>query len=124
MIGYTTIGTNNLDAAVKFYDELFTINGAVRMMDLGRGFMWGVSPAKPGFAVMQPFDGAPATVGNGVMISLVLDSSAKVDAMHAKALELGGTDEGPAGKRGDSGFYGGYFRDLDGNKLAVFCMVK
>jgi catechol 2,3-dioxygenase-like lactoylglutathione lyase family enzyme len=124
MIGYITIGTNNLAAAAKFYDELLALNGAVRMMDLGRGYMWGVSPGKPGFAVMQPFNGEPATVGNGVMISLVVDSCEKVDAMYAKALALGATDEGAAGKRGDSGFYGGYFRDLDGNKLAVFCMAK
>jgi catechol 2,3-dioxygenase-like lactoylglutathione lyase family enzyme len=122
MIGYITVGTNNLAAATKFYDELLALNGATRIMDLGRGYMWGVGPNKPGFAVMQPFDGAPATVGNGVMISLVVDSPAKVDAMHAKALGLGAKDEGPAGKRGDSGFYGGYFRDLDGNKLAIFCM--
>ena len=124
MIGYTTIGTNNLAVAAKFYDELLAFNSVVRMMDLGRGFMWSVGLGKRGFAVMQPFNGEPATVGNGVMISLVLDSLDKVDAMYPKALALGASDEGPAGERGDSGFYGGYFRDLDGNKLAIFCMGK
>jgi predicted lactoylglutathione lyase len=56
------------------------------------------------------------------MVALVVDSPAKVDALYNKAIALGGTDEGPAGPRGDSGFYAGYFRDLDGNKLNVFCM--
>ena len=72
-------------------------------------------------AVTLPFDQQPATVGNGVMVALHVDSKAKVDAMYKKALELGAKDEGPAGARGD-GFYAGYFRDLDGNKLNVFFM--
>ena len=54
------------------------------------------------------------------MVALVVDSNDKVDRIYAKALELGATDEGPAGPRGDT-FYAGYFRDLDGNKLNVFC---
>jgi predicted lactoylglutathione lyase len=72
--------------------------------------------------VLTPFDGKPATVGNGVMVALYVDSRAKVDALHARALELGGSDEGAPGPRGDSGFYAGYFRDLDGNKLNAFTM--
>ena len=71
--------------------------------------------------MLTPFDGKPATVGNGTMVSLVVDATDKVDRVHAKALALGGKDEGPAGPRGD-GFYAGYFRDPDGNKLNVFCM--
>ncbi len=71
--------------------------------------------------MLTPFDGKPATVGNGMMVALVVDSTEKVDRVHAKALALGGKDEGPAGPRGD-GFYAGYFRDLDGNKLYVFCI--
>ncbi len=121
MIGYVTLGTNDLPRAAAFYDALLAEIGAKRLLDLPRGPMWGVSWDKPTLGVLTPFDGKPATVGNGTMVSLVVDSTEKVDRVHAKALALGGKDEGPAGPRGD-GFYGGYFRDLDGNKLCVFCI--
>ena len=68
---------------------------------------------------MKPFDGKAATVGNGVMVALGVDAREKVDRVHKKALELGAADEGAAGMRGN-GFYAGYFRDPDGNKLNVF----
>jgi predicted lactoylglutathione lyase len=71
--------------------------------------------------VIKPFDGKAATVGNGTMVALVMDSKEKVNALHKKAMELGGTDEGAPGPRGE-GFYAGYFRDLDGNKLNAFFM--
>jgi predicted lactoylglutathione lyase len=116
-----TLGTNDLPRAVAFYDALLAEVGAKRIMELDRGIVWGSSMDKPGFSVLKPFDGKPATVGNGVMVALVVDSKEKVDRIYRKALELGGKDEGPAGARGD-GFYAGYFRDLDGNKLNVFCM--
>ena len=121
MIGYVTLGTNDLPRATAFYDALLAEIGAKQLMDLGRGIMWGVAMDKPALAIMTPFDGKAATVGNGVMVALVVNSKEKVDRVHKKALELGGQDEGPVGPRGES-FYGGYFRDLDGNKLAVFCM--
>ena len=121
MIGYVTLGTNNLPRAASFYDTLLAEIGAKRFMDVGRGYFWGVSIGKPALAVMTPFDKQPATVGNGTMAALVVDSHEKVDRLYKKALELGAADEGPAGPRG-GGFYGGYFRDLDGNKLVVFCM--
>ena len=121
MIGYTTLGTNDLPRAAAFYDELLAEIGAKRLMDFGRGIAWGVAMDKPSLGIMKPFDGQPATVGNGVMVALVVNSRGLVDRIHAKALALGGTDEGPAGPRGE-GFYAGYFRDLDGNKLNVFCM--
>lgn len=120
MIGYTTVGTNDLPRACAFYDALFAEIGAKRTMDLGRGVAWGVSRTAPGFAVIQPYDGQPATVGNGVMIALVVNRRELVDQLHAKALALGAQDEGPVGLRGEH-FYAGYFRDLDGNKLNVFC---
>ncbi len=121
MIGYVTLGTHDLARAAAFYDALLEDIGARRLMDLGRGLVWGVSWDKPSLGVVTPFDGNPATVGNGVMVALVVDSRDKVDRLYRKALELGATDEGAAGPRGD-GFYAGYFRDLDGNKLNVFCM--
>ncbi len=121
MIGYTTLGTNDLPRAAAFYDALFEVIGIRRMMDFGRGYAWGSSMDKPGFGVLLPYNGEPATVGNGVMVALVMDSRAKVDALHAKALALGGRDEGAPGLR-EGGFYAAYFRDLDGNKLNAFCV--
>lgn len=122
MIGYVTVGTNDMDRAVTFYDELFSVLGGKRFMeDPGNFVAWAVSPSQPAFSVSRPFDGNPATVGNGTMIALAVDSKEMVHAVYDKALELGATDEGPAGPRGDQ-FYAGYFRDLDGNKLNAFFM--
>jgi predicted lactoylglutathione lyase len=121
MIGYITLGTNNLERAKSFYDALFADLGIGRMMDFGRGVAWGKSMDQPGFGVTQPFDGKPATVGNGVMIALAMKDRAMVERVYQKALSLGGTCEGKPGDRG-GGFYAAYFRDLDGNKLNAFCM--
>jgi len=121
MIGYVTLGTNDMARAGAFYDALLATIGAGRFMESDRFIAWAVSPTQPSLGVIKPYDGKPATVGNGTMVALVMDSPAKVDAFHRKALELGAKDEGAAGPRGD-GFYAGYFRDLDGNKLNVFCM--
>ncbi len=122
MIGYVTLGTNDLERAAAFYDELFSLIGAGRFMEMDGFIAWAVSPGKPAVSLTKPYDGKPATVGNGVMVALAMQSTDQVDALHAKALELGGVDEGAPGPRGDSGFYAGYFRDLDGNKLNAFCM--
>ncbi len=121
MIGYVTLGTNDLPRAAVFYDALLAELGARRLMDYGRGYSYGDSMDKPSLGIVTPYDTRPATVGNGVMVALAADSRATVDRVYRKALELGGTDEGPAGPRGE-GFYAGYFRDLDGNKLSVFCL--
>ena len=126
MIGYVTIGSNDLDTARSFYDSLMPTMGASRIMEFGDNFtMYGTSMGRPGLAVAKPYDGNAATAGNGNMAAIACDSRAKVDALYAKAMELGGTDEGPPGVRGeesDRAFYGAYFRDLDGNKLAAFCI--
>ena len=126
MIGYVTLGSNDLDKARGFYDALMPTVGAGRIMEFGDNFtMYGTGMGKPGLAVCKPYDGSSAVAGNGNMSAIACDSRAKVDAIHAKAMELGGTDEGPPGVRGDEGpqaFYGAYFRDLDGNKLAAFCI--
>lgn len=123
MIGYTTLGTNDLPRAAAFYDELFSLLGARRVTDFrGRGHGWGNGKGKPLFGIIEPFDGQPASAGNGVMVALPMSDRAMVDALHAKALALGAKDEGAPGMRTDH-FYGGYFRDLDGNKLCAFCMV-
>lgn len=122
MIGYVCVGTNDLARATAFYDALLAEVGAQRFMEVDRGVYWAASPQAPALGVMTPFDGKPATMGNGTMVALMVDAPEKVDRVHAKAIELGGADEGPPGPRGDGGFYAGYFRDLDGNKLNVFCM--
>ena len=120
MIGYVTLGTNDLQRGARFYDALLAEVGAKRFMEYETFIAWSVAPDKPALAITKPFNGNAATVGNGVMIALIVDSAEKVDRLYAKAIELGATDEGPAGPRGE-GFYAGYFRDLDGNKLNVFC---
>lgn len=121
MIGYVTLGTNDLDKAVAFYDELFSSIGATRFFETEQFVAWSVSPEQPGISVTKPFNGERATVGNGSMVAIVLDSPEKVDAFYHKAIELGATCEGKPGPRGEmTGFYAGYFRDLDGNKLNAF----
>ena len=119
MIGYVTLGTNKMDEAAAFYDALLGTLGASRMMEADTFIAWAAGPGAPAISIIKPADGNAATVGNGVMVAIPLDSNEKVDALYAKALELGGTDEGEPGFRGDT-FYAGYFRDLDGNKLNAF----
>ena len=121
MIGYVTLGSNDIARAAAFYDELLGLLGARRFMEDETFVAWAVSPDKPGLGVIKPFDGRSASVGNGVMVALVVDSNEQVDAVHRKALELGGQDEGAPGPRGAGGFYAAYFRDLDGHKLNCFC---
>ena len=122
MIGYVTLGTNDIKRSAAFYDKLLGEIGAKRIMDFETFIVWGNSPTQAGLSVTKPFDGNPATVGHGVMVALVVKEPAQVDKVYRKAIELGAKDEGPAGPRG-SGFYAGYFRDPDGNKLNVFCMT-
>ncbi len=124
MIGYITLGTNDLPRAVAYYDVLMEMLGAGRFMEEDSFVAWSKSAESVGFSVTKPFDGKAATVGNGVMIALIVETKEQVNAVYEKAIELGGTDEGKPGPRGDTGFYAGYFRDLDGNKLNIFCMAK
>jgi catechol 2,3-dioxygenase-like lactoylglutathione lyase family enzyme len=121
MIGYVTLGTDDLARAGKFYDELLGLLGATRFMEYETFIAWAVAPDQPSLGVIKPYDGKPASVGNGVMVALTVDSNDMVDAIHRKALELGGKDEGAPGPRGEGGFHAAYFRDLDGHKLNCFC---
>ena len=114
MISYATIGTNNLDAAAKFYDAVLAPLGGKRTFANGdRMQFYGSASA--------PYDEQPATVGNGAMFGLAATSTEQVDAAHAAAIAAGGTCDGPPGQRMPT-FYGAYFRDLDGNKVCVFKM--
>ncbi len=128
MIGYITLGTNDLNKSSTFYDSLLATIGASRFMEEPDYFIaWSRSEEEPALSVTVPFDKKPASVGNGTMVAIYLQTQKDVDAFYAKALELGARCEGKPGFRPDdatTGFYAGYFRDLDGNKLNAFCMVS
>lgn len=120
MIGYTTIGTNDFDKALDFYDQLMTFLGERRLWNSGDMAAWGISRDVPSFCVAKPFDKERACFGNGSMIAFKVNTSEEVNAAYAMAIALGASCEGEPGPRGKSGFYSGYFRDLDGNKLNVY----
>ncbi len=118
MIGYATIGVNDLDKARGFYDKVLGALGGGRTMAFDRMQFYGAKGTPSMLAICKPYDEKPATAGNGSMFGIPA-TKAGVDAAHAAALEAGGTCEGPPGQRLPT-FYGAYFRDLDGNKLCVF----
>ncbi len=122
MIGYVTLGTNDRDRGAKFYDALCGELGVGRMMENEQFIAWGEPDGGAGIGLTAPFDGQPATVGNGVMVALAAKDEAQVQTLYDIALANGGTCEGPPGDRG-GGFYAGYFRDPDGNKLNAFVMA-
>ena len=128
MIGYVTLGTNDLARSSAYYDALLATIGASRFMEEANYFVaWATAPDQPSLAVSVPFDKKEATIGNGTMIALLMESTEQVDAFYLKAIELGGTCEGKPGFRPEeatNGFYAGYFRDLDGNNINAFCMVE
>ncbi len=119
MIGYVTLGTNDIARAAAFYDALLAEVGAARGMQSDNFIAWASKPGTPMVSIIKPFDGKTATSGNGTIVALAMESRAKVDPLHARAMALGGKDEGAPGVRGGS-FYAAYCRDLDGNKLAFF----
>lgn len=122
MIGYVTVGTNDLPRASAFYDKLLDPIGGKRLMNTERGVIWSFGPTCAAFGVMLPYDRNAATVGNGSMVALSMTSKAMVAEMYRHALSLGGTDEGEPGQR-DAQFYAAYFRDPDGNKICLFYMA-
>ncbi len=122
MIGYVTLGTNDREKSAKFYDALCSELGVGRMMENEQFIAWGKEGAGAGIGLTRPFDGNRATVGNGVMVALEARDEAQVQRLYDIALANGGTDEGAPGDRG-GGFYAGYFRDPDGNKLNAFTMT-
>ena len=120
MLSTGRFGTNDLARARAFYDEISGLLGGARIYD--RPNLAGYRGVNGGiFRVGTPFAGE-ASIGNGTQLGFEAQNRAVVDAVHAKALELGGTCEGAPGIRGDDpdGYYGAYFRDPDGNKLTVF----
>ncbi len=126
MLGYITLGTNDLDASAKFYDSLFAQIKVQRIMPGSEkhGYIvWAKDNKSTGFSILKPFNGEASTPGNGHMAALAAGNPEKVKALYNKAIEQGGTCEGEPGDRGN-GFYAAYFRDLDGNKLNAYCMIE
>ena len=121
MLGYVTFGTNDLARAAKFYDAIAAELGVARMMENEQFIAWGAPGGGAGIGLTKPFDGKPATVGNGVMAALAAKDRAQVDRIYQLAISLGAQDEGAPGERWP-GFYVAYFRDPDGNKLNAFVM--
>ena len=121
MIGYVTLGTSDLARAAVFYDAIAAELDTPRMMEFDGFIAWGKPGGAAGVGLTKPFDGNPASVGNGAMVALEAKDKEQVHRLYDIALANGGTDEGPPGPRGDT-FYAGYFRDPDGNKLNAFVM--
>ena len=122
MIGYVTLGTNDLEKAAEFYDKISAEMGVGRLMESDAFIAWGLPGGGAGIGLTKPFNGQPMTVGNGVMVALAAKDQVQVDRIYKLALSLGGTDEGAPGPRGGGSFYAAYFRDLDGHKLNAFVM--
>ena len=122
MLGYVTLGTNDIEKARAFYDALLGELGMQELFDNQRLYFYGSAPTGPFVVVGGPYDEQAATAGNGTMVALNCGDNAKIDAMHAKALELGATDDGEPGERVPGMFYGAYVRDPDGNKLCFYKM--
>ncbi|GAA0487283.1 VOC family protein [Parasphingorhabdus litoris] len=125
MIGYATLGTNNVEKAREYYDALLGEIGAKRLMELEEGgfTLYGTEMGAPSLAITQPYNGEAAVPGNGNMIAIPFEQRSQIDSFYNKAIELGGSDEGAPGVRGGEGpqaFYAAYFRDPEGNKLCAF----
>ncbi|GAA0267330.1 VOC family protein [Alteraurantiacibacter aestuarii] len=123
MLGYATMGTNDLARSAKFYDAIAAITGAGRVFETDRVVTWGTPEKGAMIGVIKPHDEQPATGGNGTMFGLPVESEEQVQQIHAHALANGGSDEGPPGPRGEA-FYAAYFRDPDGNKLVAYVPPK
>ena len=119
LVGYVCIGTNDLEVAKGFYDNLFATLDVSGFSPGPRGYFYQIEGGTSAFGVIKPENGNEATVGNGAMVALPMDSKEQVDEFYATAMELGATDEGPPGARMET-FYGAYIRDLDGNKIAFY----
>ena len=119
LANYITIGTNNLERAKNFYDELFCDLHVKSFKPNERSIFWTIPGDDTMFAVCVPYDGEEASVGNGNMTGFTMKTEEDVNKLYEKAISLGAIDEGAPGQRA-TGFYGAYVRDLDGNKL-TFC---
>ena len=122
MIAYSTLGVNDMDRAMAFYDAVFASLGAVRNTTSPTWTGYARAGDRGAFFLTKPFDRAQATGGNGAMLAFLAEDRAAIDAFHAQAVAHGGTCEGPPGVREGMNpvFYAAYVRDPDGNKLCAF----
>jgi catechol 2,3-dioxygenase-like lactoylglutathione lyase family enzyme len=122
VFSYSTLGVNDMDRAIAFYDAVFAPLG--RKRDTTSRTWTGYSEAgdKTKFFLTRPFNRQEATGGNGTMLAFLAADRASVDAFHAAALAQGGSDEGLPGVREGMNpvFYAAYVRDPDGNKLCAY----
>ncbi|MCG8315764.1 MAG: VOC family protein [Pseudomonadales bacterium] len=123
MISHTTIGTNDPAKSEYFYSNLLPLLGGSKLLETDRAIFWQFGENSSKLAISKPFDGNTATAGNGTMVAFTVESKDKVEEVYAKALALGATSEGEPGDRYDGLYYGAYFRDYDGNKMAVFFLL-
>ena len=119
MLGYCSLGTNDLEASAAFYEPIAQMLGHARMMASDRTVFWGTPGQGAMFCVIKPYDEQPATNGNGTMFGFAAQSPEQVRAIYDYALANGGSDEGPPGQRSEQ-FYGAYVRDPEGNKLVAY----
>jgi catechol 2,3-dioxygenase-like lactoylglutathione lyase family enzyme len=120
MIGYVTLGVKDFGRAKDFYGGLFAEKGAKWIWDLGRIHFLSIGKGKPMMAVCEPYDKGDPTPGNGAMVAFTADSKEEVDRLHARAIELGASCDGPPGQRIPDRFYGAYVHDPDGNKICFY----
>jgi len=120
MISHTTLGTNDLKISEHFYARVLSSIGGTQIYKSDKVIFWEFEGGGSKLALTAPFDGGPATNGNGTMVAFTLASTNKVDEVFSIAMKLGATSEGAPGERNEGAFYGAYFRDLDGNKIAIF----
>lgn len=124
MIGYVTLGSDDLERSARFYDLVLTELGAKRITSSDTFIAWANAPKQTLLSIIKPYDGGAATSGNGTMVAFKMESPEKVQSIYYVALAAGAADEGAPGPRGAGGFYGAYCRDLDSNKLAFYCYQK
>lgn len=120
MISHTMLGTDDIARAERFYQALLPLIGGRQIYRSDHVLFWDFAQGTAKLAISRPFNGESASFGNGAMVALQTDSIDKVQQCYRQAIELGATCEGEPGDRNSGAFYGAYFRDLDGNKLAVF----
>lgn len=124
MLSHTTLGTNDLARAESFFDAFLPLVGGSRHIKTDRAVFYSFGDGSSKLAISMPFNGKPATHGNGTMVAFSAHSTEEVDALHAKALALGASNEGEPGPRYNGMYYGAYFRDFDGNKFAIFYLPE
>lgn len=123
MIAHINLGSNNLEAAEAFYNELLALFNGKQAFKSERTIYYILGDGGANLAINTPFDGNPASAGNGTMVALGAQDKDQVATVYNKAMELGGSSEGEPGERLDGAMYAAYFRDLDGNKFGIFCQT-